>query len=74
VVAHAETVSNGPPSNARSTVNHTPTASQGNNKSFKPTVNQSYHQKKKSVAPLGVTSSRSLTLKQLKDIINDIYS
>jgi hypothetical protein len=32
------------------------------------------HQKKKSVAPLGVTTSRILTLKQLKDIINDIYS
>jgi hypothetical protein len=30
------------------------------------------HHKKKSVAPLGLTTSRNLTLKQLKDVINDI--
>lgn len=32
------------------------------------------HQKKKSMAPLGVTTSRNLSLKQLKDVINDIYT
>lgn len=32
------------------------------------------HHKKKSVAPLGLTTSRNLTLKQLKDVINDIYT
>lgn len=32
------------------------------------------HFKKKSVAPLGLTTSRNLTLKQLKDVINDIYT
>lgn len=32
------------------------------------------HLKKKSMMPLGITSSRVLTLKQLKDIITDIYT
>ena len=32
------------------------------------------HHKKKSVAPLGLTTSRNLSLKQLKEVINDIYT